>query len=202
VNDGRLVVFEGIDGCGKSTQLRRLVAALRGRGCDLVVTGEPTSGPTGRRIREMARSGKALEPAEELRWFVEDRREHVREVIAPALEAGRVVITDRYFLSTVAYQGARGLDAAQILADSEAEFPVPHLVVLLELDPTRAIARIQQRGDPVEAVFERADFLEAVAAQFAALDRGYISRVAADGDVDTLAGEIERLVVARLGLAG
>jgi len=160
-----------------------------------VATGEPTDGPTGRRIREMARSGVALAPRDELRWFVEDRRVHVREVVEPALRAGRTVVSDRYFLSTVAYQGARGLDFEQILADSEAEFPTPDAVVLLEIDPARALERIRARGGAIERVFEQQEFLEAVAAVFAAIDRPYLERVAADRPAE----QIEDEIYARLG---
>ena len=73
MNGGRLIAFEGVDGCGKSTQLESLAEHLRRVGCDVVTTYDPTHGPTGDRIRQMARSGEALEPSEELRWFVEDR---------------------------------------------------------------------------------------------------------------------------------
>jgi len=194
VNRGRLIAFEGIDGCGKSTQLERLEASLRRAGCDVVATREPTDGPTGDRIRQMARSGETLEPSEELRWFVEDRRVHVAEVIEPALRAQRVVLTDRYYLSTVAYQGARGLDFEQIFADSEAEFPVPDLVVLLEMDPARALSRVHTRGGVIEGVFERRDFLERVAEVFRAIDRPYLERVAADREPEEIEKDIARRV--------
>jgi dTMP kinase len=142
----------------------------------------------------MARSGEALEPSEELRWFVEDRRVHVAEVIEPALRANRVVLTDRYYLSTVAYQGARGLDFEQILADSEAEFPVPDLVVLLEMDPARALSRVHTRGGVIEGVFERRDFLERVAEIFRAIDRPYLERVAVDREPEEIEKDIARRV--------
>ena len=202
VNAGRLIAFEGLDGCGKSTQLQRFAQNAKHAGWDVVVTGEPTSGPTGRRIREMARSGTALAPAEELRWFLEDRRVHVREVIEPALAAGQWLLTDRYFLSTVAYQGARGLDFEQILADSESEFPIPDLVVLLEIDAAVALERIRSRGGVLEAVFERQEFLETVAEVFAAIDRPYVERIAADAAPDALETEIFRRVLARFGQTG
>ncbi len=199
MNRGRLIAFEGIDGCGKSTQLERFANNATNAGHDVVVTGEPTTGPTGRRIREMARSGTALSPTEELRWFIEDRRVHVREVIEPALAAGRWVVTDRYFLSTVAYQGARGLDFEQILADSESEFPLPDLVVLLEIDPSVALERIRSRGGVIEAVFEQKEFLEAVAEVFRAIDRSYIERIHADATAEALEAEIFDRVMARFG---
>jgi dTMP kinase len=191
VNRGSLLVFEGLDGCGKSTQLARLAERLRARGHEVVETAEPyTGGAWGPRIREMARSGRALPPREELRWFVEQRLEHVRDVITPALEAGHVVLSDRYYLSTAAYQGARGLDVGTILLESEAKFPIPELVVLLEIDPAVGLARAESRGTPGEPVFERLELQEQVAAIFAALSRDYLVRI--DGSHSPV--EVERLV--------
>jgi dTMP kinase len=205
VNRGRLIAFEGIDGCGKSTQIARLAESLRKAGCDPVVTAEPTQGEYGRRIRAMARgSSPAVAPAEELRWFVEDRREHVAGVIAPALAAGRHVLTDRYFLSTVAYQGANeranGLSAARILAESEAEFPIPDLVLLLELDVETALARVHARGAHLEGAFEARGRLERVARIFASIERPYLSRIDARGSPDDAAAAIAASLRERLDL--
>ena len=200
MNGGRLIAFEGLDGSGKSTQLERLAARLRAAGCDVVSTREPTEFTSGQRIREMARSGKELDLEEELRWFVEDRRVHVAEIIAPALRAGRIVLTDRYYLSTVAYQGARGLDYQQILADSEAEFPIPDLVVLLEIDPQKAFERVHARGAEIEGVFERREFLSWVASVFDALDCSYLERVPGDGEPSQIEAIIAERVRERLGL--
>ena len=200
VNGGRLIAFEGLDGSGKSTQLERLAARLRGTGYDIVTTREPTEFPSGQRIREMARSGKLLLPEEELRWFVEDRRVHVAEVITPALRAGQIVLTDRYYLSTVAYQGARGLDYEQILADSEAEFPIPDLVVLLEVDFQKAFERVHARGSALEGVFEQREFLSRVASVFDALDCTYLERVPGEGEPDPIEAIIAERVRERLGL--
>jgi dTMP kinase len=181
VNRGKLIALEGLDGCGKSTQLARLAAALDAPGRDVLATREPTGGPMGQRIRAMARSGEPVAPAEELRWFEDDRRDHVAREIGPALAAGRWVLTDRYFLSTVAYQGARGLDWREILAASEREFPVPDAALIFELPAAEGLARARARGGPAEPVFERADYLERVAAIFAAIDRSYVARVDASG---------------------
>jgi dTMP kinase len=200
VNGGRLIAFEGIDGCGKSTQIELLAARLRAAGCDIVTTREPTDFPSGQRIREMARSGEELEPKEELRWFVEDRRAHVDEVIKPALRADRIVLTDRYYLSTVAYQGARGLDHEQILADSEDEFPIPDLVLLLEIDPQIAFQRVHSRGSEIEGVFEQHAFLSQVASVFDALDCTYLERVPGDGEPNQIEAIIAERVRLRLGL--
>lgn len=191
-----LVAFEGLDGSGKSTQLPRLAEALRAEGHAVVSTREPTDGPWGRRIRAAAKSGDVPAPAEELRWFVEDRRQHVAEVIAPALAAGKVVLTDRYFLSSVCYQGARGLDPEQILTDSEAEFPLPDLALILEIEPAAGLARVHERGRDVEPGFEGEAFLERVAANFAALDRDYVVRIDGRASPDAV-HEIVRTEVRR-----
>jgi dTMP kinase len=200
VNGGRLIAFEGLDGSGKSTQLELLAARLRAADCDIVTTREPTEFPSGQRIREMARSGEELEPEEELRWFVEDRRAHVDEVIRPALRADRIVLTDRYYLSTVAYQGARGLDYEQILADSEDEFPIPDLVLLLEIDPQIAFERVHTRGSEIEGVFEQREFLSRVALVFDALDCTYLERVPAGGESSQIEAIIAERVRTRLGI--
>ncbi len=200
VKRGTLLTFEGLDGCGKSTQVAALARALRAERRDVLATFEPTDGPTGARIRAMARSGTPLPPEEELRWFVEDRRAHVRETLEPALAGGRVVVSDRYFLSSVAYQGARGLDWRRILAESEAEFPLPDLALLLELDVSLGLARARARGNAVEGVFESAAFLERVAAIFAAIDRPYVERIPATGVVAEVHSRVVGRVRARLGL--
>jgi dTMP kinase len=192
------VAFEGLDGCGKSTQIRRLARDLEAAGHDVLATREPTDGHWGRRIREMARSGEPVTPEEELRWFVEDRRQHVTEVLAPALRAGRVVLTDRYYLSTVAYQGARGLDWRKILAESEAEFPAPDLVLLLEVEPEVGLERVRARGGHLETVFERRELLERVAEIFRSIDRAYLERVPAHGAPDEVHAAVRARTAARL----
>ena len=200
VKRGTLLAFEGLDGSGKSTQVERLARDLSAAGHAVVATHEPTDGPSGRRIREMARSGRSLEPEEELRWFVEDRRAHVRDEIGPALSAGRVVVTDRYFLSSVAYQGARGLDWRAILAASEAEFPIPDLVLLLEIDVARGLERVRARGAHLEGVFEREELLLRVATIFRAVERPWVERIPAAGSEREVHAAVVARVRSRLGL--
>jgi len=200
VKQGRLLAFEGLDGCGKSTQVAALARALRNAGHEVLDTREPTDGPAGRRIRALARSGEIVAPELELRWFVEDRRAHVAAVIHPALESGRLVLTDRYYLSTVAYQGARGLDPVQILRDSEAEFPLPDLALLFEIEPEVALERVGGRGQPLDAAFEQREFLERVAANYRALDRPYLARIDARRPEDAVHAAVVGCVRERLGL--
>jgi dTMP kinase len=200
VKRGSLLAFEGLDGSGKSTQIARCARALAARGIDLVQTFEPTDGEMGRRIRAMARSGDTVAPEEELRWFWEDRREHVDEVIEPALVAGRWVLTDRYFLSSVAYQGARGLDPGEILRRSEGDFPLPDLALVFELPAAAGLARVRARAGIAEPAFERLDFLERVEAIFEGLDRPYIARLDANREPEAIEVEVLAVLRARLGI--
>ena len=191
---GTLIVFEGIDGCGKSTQLRRAAERLRARGLEPVETREPTAGPYGQKIRAMARSDERVLPETELAWFFADRREHMREVVTPALEAGRVVLSDRSYVSTVAYQGARGLDAAQILADSEAEFERPDLILIFELSAAQGLARVEARGEAREPAFENLPFQERVAEAFAGLEISGLARIDAAQGEAAIARQVWALV--------
>jgi dTMP kinase len=201
VNRGLLIVFEGTDGSGKSTQLPRLAARLEAAGRRVVSTREPYDCPAGRAIRALARSTRSVSPEQELAWFFEQRRAHVREVVRPALARGDVVLSDRYFVSTAAYQGARGLDAAAILAASEAEFPVPDLVLWLDLPVAAGLERTAARGDPHEPAFEERSFLERVRATMPSLARGYIVRIDATGDADAIASRVAAAVTRCLGIA-
>jgi len=201
VKRGLLIVFEGLDGSGKTTQLSWLAETLRAAGHRVVTTREPTDGAYGRGIRKIAKGQQPLPPEEELRWFVEDRREHVSGVIAPALARGEIVLSDRYYLSTVSYQGARGLDWASILAQSEAEFPIPDLALLLEIDPPLGLARVRERGGAREPAFEESTFLARVAELYHALPCSYLERVDARGEPESVREAIRQVVRRRLGLA-
>lgn len=166
---GRLIAFEGIDGSGKSTQARKLAEYLRAQGREVLLTREPTDGPWGRKIRE-ARFKERLSPADELHAFIEDRKQHVTEEIAPALARGAVVIIDRYYYSTAAYQGARGLDPQQLLATNRAFAPKPDVVVLVDVTPEQALARISSRGEGQD-LFETKAALTAVRENFLQLSK-------------------------------
>ena len=195
VKRGALIVFEGLDGCGKSTQLSLAAEVLRTKGLDPVVTREPTDGPWGRKIRAMAASGEAVSPETELEWFFEDRREHMRNIIRPALEVGQTVLSDRSYISTVAYQGARGLDPKKILVDSEAEFEQPVLVLLFEVSPRDGLARVEARGGLSEPVFENLEFQEKVAAVFADLEVSGLVRIDAARSIEAIAQDVSDAIL-------
>jgi dTMP kinase len=175
---GVLLALEGVDGSGKTTQAHLLAEALRQRGVEVVLTREPTSLPSGEKLRRyLAGPNRHLSPVEELALFLDDRREHVALVISPALAAGRVIITDRYYYSSVAYQGALGLDPVSILAANEAFAPRPDVVFILTLPPESAVARLSQHPGRTRQVSERQDYLEHVAAIYASLTGPQIHRV-------------------------
>lgn len=113
---GKFVTFEGIDGSGKSTQLKMLADALRSRGIDPVITCEPGGTPLGRRLRAaFLETEEPVSPTAELLAFAADRAQHVEQLIKPALAEGRIVISDRYADATRAYQGAgRGFSKGTI----------------------------------------------------------------------------------------
>ncbi len=175
---GVLLALEGVDGSGKTTKAHLLAEALRQRGWNVHLTREPTSGPAGERLRRyLAGPTRHLSPAAELALFLDDRRDHVARVIRPALAAGQVVITDRYYYSSVAYQGALGLDPAHILAANEAFAPRPNAVFILTLSPELAVARLSQDPDRQRQVIEEQDYLDKVAAIYASLTGPQIHRV-------------------------
>lgn len=192
-NRGILIAMEGIDGTGKSTQLFLLGRHLRDRGCPVIETREPTDGPWGRRIRELYVDRGRCTLEQELEMFIEDRRQHVREVIGPGLAAGRIVLTDRYYFSTAAYQGAAGIDPAEVFARNSFA-PRPDLVIMLTMPPEKSLIRIREsRGEELND-FEREDQLRRVAELFDSFDDPCIRRVAADAPLEIVAREIQSTV--------
>jgi dTMP kinase len=191
---GWLIAFEGIDGTGKTTQIELLAGVLRQRGLSVVVTREPTDGQYGRRIRELYKNRKSVTPEEELALFLNDRREHVAQVIAPALAGGKVVLTDRYYYSTAAYQGAAGHDPQKIIAANELFAPVPDMVIMLEAPVSLGVHRVQKlRGESLND-FEQEETLARVAGIFAGLKGENIRRIDGTGS----AAAVHALVVANV----
>jgi dTMP kinase len=188
---GVLLALEGVDGSGKTTQAGLLAEALKRRGHKVVLTREPTAGPAGERLRRyLGGPSRHLRPVAELALFIADRREHVARVIKPALMAGKTVITDRYYYSSVAYQGALGLDTAGILAANETFAPRPHLVFILTLPPALAGARLARSPGRRRQVSEGQGYLEQVAAIYASLTGPHIHRVDAAAASETVHAHI------------
>lgn len=158
---GILIVLEGIDGSGKSTQARRLVGALRRRGVDTALYREPSRGLWGRLIRLKAGRARSLTAEEELSLFLLDRRDDVERNLAPALRRKKAVVLDRYYFSTIAYQGARGIGLERIRRLNERFAPRPDLVFILDVPPERGLCRIAGRRRR-EPLFERKAYLRRV----------------------------------------
>ena len=197
MKDGLLIAFEGIDGTGKSTQLQLLATFLQDMGCRVSTTREPTDSSYGRRIRELYVDRGSCTLEEELELFIQDRRLHVLEFIEPQLAEGRIVLTDRYYYSTAAYQGAAGMNVAEIFARNSFA-PVPDLVILLTMDPEISIARIQEgRGDKLND-FEQLDQLKKVAAHFASFSDSCIHRIDAAAALQQVQNQVQSAVSALL----
>lgn len=192
---GTLIALEGIDGSGKSTQTERLRAALQALGVEAVVFREPGDSEYGDKLREQFRDGRTVAPQEEARLFIEDRRIDVRENILPSLAAGKVVIMDRYYFSTMAYQGALGLDAEELRQTNEAFAPRPRLTLILDVPPDTSAERIRASRDAPDS-YEGVEYLAKVRQLFLGFCDGDVVAVDATAGEEELGGEILRRVLA------
>lgn len=202
-SSGFLVSFEGIDGSGKSTQITLLADRLRDMGVAPVLAQEPGGTRLGRRIREVLLDVESAEmdPRTEALLFFASRVQNLAEVIRPALQAGRVVIVDRFIDSTVAYQGlGRGLGTRRVweLHEIACDGILPDLTVWLDIDPQTAVRRARRRS---ASVAPGGDLMEARSMRFFGRVReGYamahadspdrVRRVSADCGVKDLAGRV------------
>ena len=149
---GKFIAIEGVDGCGKSTHARLLAKWLRSKGYRVVVTDEPTNSPIGRVIKRVLRGELKVPIAAEALLFAADRLHHAEQLIIPALRKGRIVITERYYFSSLAYQAARRLPA-QWISKLNERAPVPDLAVLIDVPAYVALDRI--RGSRKLDTFEK-----------------------------------------------
>ena len=197
---GLFVTFEGSEGCGKSTQIRRLSEVLRADGREVVSLREPGGTPVGERIRHLLQhddQAEAMTPETELLLFAASRAQLVREVIRPALDRGAIVLCDRFLDSTSVYQGvARALgqkDVAFINAFAVGG-TLPDLTLVFDLDASEGRRRASLRGGPQDRM-EKEDpvFYEAVRKGYLALALGEPGRfcvIDASGDEEEVAASI------------
>ena len=140
---GFFICVEGLDGCGKTTQTRRLVERLRQKGYDAIYTTEPTNGDIGKFIRKHCLYGrKRLPSVVEALLFAADRFEHIERIVAPGLDKGCLVISDRYVYSSLAYQGAAGLNLSWIEKINEHVIS-PELAIFIDVEPETAVQRLK-----------------------------------------------------------
>ncbi len=170
---GAFIVIEGIDGSGKSTVCRRVADRLRDDGYDVELTAEPTHGGIGALIRSGA-AGRISQRAESL-MFTADRYEHT-DSIRSLVSEGKVVVCDRYYASTVAYQSAKldgdSADVDWLVSLSSPFIREPDVVILLDIDPRVSMARVDARGEE-ESKFEKREFLEQVRSAYLELADTY-----------------------------
>jgi len=163
------IVIEGIDGSGKGTQAGLLVERLKELRKDAVLTREPTKGSIGKLIREHM-SNPFLDDKSLALLFAADRIEHVEKEVIPNLEAGKIVISDRYVYSSIAYQG-QTLDPDWVAAVNDHALK-PDVVILLDLDPHISLKRVQERDESMEYFELDPSFQEGVRRTFNALSKG------------------------------
>jgi len=199
---GYLIAAEGIDGAGKSTHCRLLAEHLKTRGFPVVRLREPTDGEWGRKIRKILAEGRqGVTPEEELSYFINDRREDVERNIRPALEQNRIVVLDRYYYSTAAYQGALGFDPGQICRDNEAFAPRPDLVLLFQVPPEEGLDRIQKSREAASS-FEKAEYLNRVKSIFDSFHGPHFCRIDADRPKDVVHQHVVKEVMDLLNREG
>ncbi|MFH1424988.1 MAG: dTMP kinase [archaeon] len=184
---GKLIVFEGIDGCGKSTHAELLTEFLKEHGKEVLHTAEPSHGQIGKLLREYLRQDAP--PLVDTMLFIADRAEHVEQEIKPALEQGKTVICERYTYSTIAYQAAQGLDM-EWLKSLNSFAPKPDIVILLDVPPEVGAGRTT-----TEEKFENTEFLTKVRGNYLKLaEESGFKIIDASREVDLVQDEIRNLV--------
>ena len=203
---GFFITFEGIDGSGKSTQIRKLAKFLEDNGFDIIITREPGGSVGGEEIRNLLLQGAVdrWSAETEILLFTAARRDHLERIILPALQDGKIVICDRFTDSTRMYQGMRG-SKLRDLVDNLTEEVIncdPDLTIIIDIDPEISLERAKSRNTAEER-FEDfgVDLQKKMRRGFLDLSREFSSRmevVNGQQSVDELAKEIASLVRARL----
>lgn len=158
---GKFIVVEGLDGSGKSAQIKLLVDYLKEQGKDVIETKEPTmDSEAGRKIKQALRKEIVVDALELQKLYVQDRKEHLENKVIPAIKEGKFVVSSRYAFSTFAYGSSDGLDVDE-LVDMNKEFLLPDLTIVVDVSPESCVERIEGRGEPRE-LFEKLEKLTKV----------------------------------------
>ena len=202
---GKFITFEGIDGSGKSTQLRLIASDLRFRGLNVLTTQEPGGTPLGRKLREIfLAADETVDPLAELLLFAADRAQHVNFLIKPALAQGKIVVSDRYADATYAYQGAgRGFseDTINQVIKLATDGLKPDLTLFFDLPVETALSRTDNRRDAGEEKnrmdSEKADFYKRVRESYLELVAGESNRfrmIDASGAIEKVHAETLKVI--------
>jgi dTMP kinase len=187
-----LVNLEGIDGCGKSTQSKLLREKLEGEGEKVIILKEPTKRPHGQKLWDMLHGKRKATNEEILELFVLDRKQHVEEKIQPALNDGTVILMDRYYYSSMAYQVAGGIDVEDI-REKHAFAPKPDIVLIFDLPVSVALERVKGHSDADE--FEKDEHLKKVRIAYLDLENDPLVRIVdATGTPEEIFGNVWKLV--------
>lgn len=205
---GSFISFEGGEGAGKSTQIRRLAERLRAAGHDVVVTREPGGSPGAEAIRELLVNGAAdrWSPVTETLLMYASRRDHLERVIRPALAQGKVVLCDRFADSTRAYQGAGGAAPASLIAaleDHVLSGAIPNLTLILDLPAEVGLSRAEARGGAARFESKGLEFHQRLRAGYLEIARREPERcvvIDADAELDAVTAAISQAVTQRLAL--
>ena len=189
---GVLVNLEGIDGCGKSTQSKLLLEKLEGEGEKVIILKEPTKRPHGQKLWDVLHGKRKATNEEILELFVLDRIQHVEEKIQPALDDGTVILMDRYYYSSMAYQVAGGIDVEEI-REKHVFAPKPDVVLIFDLPVSVALERVKGHSDADE--FEKEEHLEKVRVAYLDLENDPLVRIVdATRTPEGIFGDVWKLV--------
>lgn len=195
---GYFITFEGGDGAGKSTQIKKLMEYLESKGFDVILTREPGGTDIGEKIRQIILDpeNKEMDSVTEAMLYAASRAQHVSQVIKPSIEAGKIVICDRFIDSSIAYQGyGRNLgDSVNIINSYAVGEYMPHKTFLLKLKPQAGSLRMAGREkDRIE--LEAASFHQTVYDGYEALEKEYPDRIVgidASRTIEEIADEIKK----------
>lgn len=189
---GLFICVEGLDGCGKTTQAKFLVKTLKRMSYDAVYTAEPSRGHIGKFIKKYClHNKKRISAITEALLFAADRYEHVENEVMPALKKGKIVISDRYVYSSLAYQGAAGLDLKWI--DTINKHAVkPDLAIFVDVNPEAVIQRLKPKKSVMENLRTQRKVRE-VYKKF--VENGELTRIDGNGSKKEVANAIQRVVL-------
>lgn len=189
---GVFICVEGLDGCGKTTQTKLLVERLRRRSHDAVYTAEPSRGKIGKFIKQYClHGGKRVSNVVEALLFAADRLEHVEKEVVPALDAGKLVVSDRYVYSSLAYQGASGLSLEWIEKINE-HATRPNLAIFIDVEPETVVKRLKPERSVMENLATQRE-VQKVYMKF--VEKGDLVRIGGNRPEEDVAGDVLTLVL-------